>query len=100
MAVCGWMSLSGHDPRRLHGYRHGLGAVQAVDRVIEGPAWTEPQREAVRGPHPTMAVPPLVVGVLGGLCAALGCDGDEGFGGGAGRHRWRGLLVARCVGDG
>lgn len=100
MAVCGRVSFSSHDSGCLHGYGHSLGAVQAVVGVIEGPARVQPQAEAVRGPHPTMRVPPLVIGVLGGLGAALGRDGDEGFGGGAGRDRRRGLLVVGCVGDG
>lgn len=100
MAVCGRVSFSRHDSGCLHGYGHSLGAVQAVGGVIKGPAWVQPQAEAIRGPHPTMRVPPLVVGVLGGLCAALGRDGDEGFGGGAWWDRWRSLLVVGCIGDG
>lgn len=100
MAVCGRVSFSSHDSGGLHGYGHSLGAVQAVGGVIEGPAGVEPQAEAIRGPHATMRVPPLVVGVLGGLGAALGGDGDEGFGGGAGWNWRRGLLVVGCVGDG
>lgn len=100
MAVCGRVSFSGHDSGCLHGYGHSLGAVQAVGGVIEGPAWAQPQAEAVRGPHSTVRVPCLVVGVLCGLGAALGRDGDEGFGGGAGRDRRRRLLVVGCVGDG
>ena len=100
MAVRGRVSFSSHDTGRLHGYGHCLGAVQAVRGVVEGPAWAQPQAEAVGGPHPTTRVPPLVVGILGGLGAALGCDGDEGFGGCAGWNWWRGLLVVGCVGDG
>lgn len=100
MAVCGRVSFPGHDSGCLHGYGHGLGAVQTVGGVIEAPAWAQPQTETIRGPHPTVRVPPLVVGVLGGLSAALGRDGDEGFGGGA-WWDWRGgLLVVGCVGDG
>ena len=98
MAICGRVSFSRHDPGRLHGDGDGLGAVQAVGGVVDGPARVQPQAEAVRGPHPT--VPPVVVGVLGGLGAALGRDGDEGFGRGAGRDWRRGLLVVGCVGDG
>lgn len=79
MAVCGRVSLPSHDARRLHGYGHCLRTVQAVGGVIQDPARVEPQAETVRGPHPAMRVPPLVVGVLRGLCAALGRDGDEGF---------------------
>lgn len=100
MAVCGRVSFSCHDASCLHGYGHSLGAVQAVGGVVEGTAGTQPQAEAIGGPHPTMRVPPLVVRILGGLSAALGRDGDEGFGGGAGRDRRRGLLVVGCVGDG
>lgn len=100
VAVRGRVSFSSHDPSGLHGYRHGLGTVQAVDGVVEPPARTQAQAEAVRRPHPAVRLPPLVVGVLGGLCAALGRDGDEGFGGGARRDWWGGLLVAWCVGDG
>lgn len=100
VAVCGRVSFSSHDPGCLHGDGHSLGAVQAVGGVVEGPSWGQPQAEAVRGPHSTVRVPCLVVGVLGGLGATLGCDGDEGFGGGAGRDRRRGLLVVGCVGDG
>lgn len=99
MAVSRWMSLSSHHPSCLHSYGHSLGAVQAVSGVIEAPSWTQPQAEAIGRPHPTVKVSPLVVSILGGLGAALGRDGDEGFGGGA-RWYWRwGLLVARCVGD-
>lgn len=100
MTVCGRVPFPSHDSGRLHGYGNSLGAVQAVGGVIEGPAWAQPQAETVRSPHPTMRVPPLVVSVLGGLGAALGRDGDEGFGGGARWDRRRGLLVVGCVGDG
>ena len=100
MAVCGGVPLARHGARRLHGYADGLGAVQAVGGVVQGRAQAEPQAQAVRGPHAPPRVPTLVVGVLGGLCAALGRDGDEGLGGGAGRDGGRGLLVARGVADG
>lgn len=100
MAICGWVPFPSHDSGCLHGDGHSLGAVQAVGGVVKSPAWVQAQAEAVRGPHSTMRVPPLVVGVLGGLGAALGCDGDERFGGGARRDRRRGLLVVGCVGDG
>lgn len=100
MRVRGRVSLPSHDPGRLHGYGDSLGAVQAVCGVVEGPAWAQPQAEAVGGPHPTTRVPTFMVGVLGGLSAALCRDGDERFGGGAGRNRRRGLLIAGCVGDG
>lgn len=100
MAVRGRVSLSRHDPGRLHCDGHRLGAVQAVGGVVEGPSRAQTQAEAVRGPHSAVRVPGLVVGVLGGLGATLGCDGDEGFGGGAGRDGRRGLLVVGCVGDG
>lgn len=99
VAVRGRVSFSSHNPGRLHGYGHGLGAVQAVGGVIQGPAQVQAQAKTVRGPH-AVRVPPLVVGVLGGLSAALGCDGDEGFGGGARWDRRRGLLVIRGVSDG
>lgn len=94
------MPFPSHDSCCLHGYGHSLGAVQAVVRVIEGPAWAQPQTEAIGGPHPAVWVPSLVVGVLRGLSAALGCDGDERFRGGAGRDRRWGLLVVWGVGNG
>lgn len=100
MAVCGWVSLSCHGSGCLHGYSHSLGAVQAVGGVIEGPAWAQAQAEAIRGPHSTMRMPCLVVGILGRLGAALGRDGDEGFGGGAWWYWRRGLFVVWCVGNG
>lgn len=99
MAVCGRVSFSSHDAGCLHGYGHSLGAVQAVGGVIEGPAWTQAQAEAVRGPYAPMRKPPLMVGVLRGLGAALGRDGDEGFGSVTGRDWRRALLVVGCVGD-
>ncbi len=98
MTVCRRVPLTSHVSGCLHGYGHSLSAVQAVGGVIESPAWAQPQAEAII-PHPTMRVPPLMVGVLGGLRAALGRDGDKRFGGGAGRDRRGGLLVIGCVGD-
>lgn len=99
VAVCGRVSFPRHDPRCLHGYGYSLGAVQAVGGVVEAPAGAQAQAQALRVPHPTVRVPSLVVGVLRGLGAALGRDGDEGFGGGAGWHWRRGLFVIGCVGD-
>lgn len=100
MAVCGRVPFPGHHPGRLHGDGHSLGAVQAVGGVVEDPAGAQAQGQLVGGPHAPAREPGLVVGVLGGLCAALGRDGDEGLGGGAGRDRRRGLLVVGRVGDG
>lgn len=100
MAVRRGVSLPRHDTGRLHGYGRGLGAVQAVGGVVEASARVQPQAETIGGPHPATREPPLVVGVLRGLGAALGRDGDERFGGGAGRDWGRGLLVVGCVGDG
>jgi len=108
VAVRGGVPLAGHGARCLHGYAHGLGAVQAVGGVVQGrgraeaqaQAQAQAQARAVGGPHAAPRVPPLMVGVLGGLCAALGRDGDEGLGGGAGRDGGRGLLVAGGVADG
>lgn len=100
VAVCGRVPLSDHDPGGLHGYGHSLGAVQAVGGVIKDPARIQAQAQAVGGPHPAARVPRLVVGVLGGLGAALSRDGDEGFGSGTGRDRRRGLLIVGRVGDG
>lgn len=97
MAVRGRVSFPRHDPRGLHGYCNSLGAVQAVRGVVQAPA--QPQAEALGGPHPSVWVPSFVVGVLRGLGAALGRDGDEGFGGGARWHWRRGLLVIGRVGD-
>lgn len=79
MAVRGWVSFPRHQPCCLHGDGHSLGAVQAVSGVVEAPAGAQPQAEALRGPHPAVRMPSLVVGVLHGLGAALGRDGDEGF---------------------
>lgn len=83
-------------PCRLHGQHHHIGAVQAVGRVVEG---STRAAQTVRCPQDTPPrVPPLVVGVLGGICAALGCHRDEGLGGGARWHRrGRLCLIARCV---
>lgn len=100
MRVCGRVSFSSHDSGRLHRYSNSFGAIQAVVGVVEASARGQPQADAVGRPHPTMRVLPLVVGVLGGLGATLGRDGDERFGGGAWRDWRRGLLIARCVGDG
>lgn len=100
VAVCWRVSFSCHDSGCLHGYGHGLCTVQAVGGVVQASTWVQPQAEAVRGPHPPMRVPPVMVGILRRLSAALGCDGDEGFGGGAWWDRRRGLLVVGCVGDG
>lgn len=82
--------------RCLHGQRHRLGTVQAVGGVVEG---STRAAQTVRCPQDTPPrVPPLVVGVLGGICAALGCHRDEGLGGGARWHRrGRLCLIARCV---
>lgn len=100
MAVRGRVSLPSHHSGRLHGDGHSLGAVQAVGGVVEGPAGAQAHGEFVGSPQSSTGEPCLVVGVLGGLCAALGRDGDEGFGGGARRDRGRGLLIVGCVGDG
>lgn len=99
VAVCGRVSFARHHPRCLHGDGHSLGAVQAVGGVVEAPAGAQPQAEALGSPHPAVRVPSLVVGVLRGLGAALSCDGDEGFGGGARWHWGRVLLVIGRVGD-
>lgn len=80
---------------RLQGQAHGLGAVQTVRGVVEA--------VAVRGPggHPLGSA--VLVGVLRGLRAALRRHRDQGFGGGAGGHGRRRLLVAgvgdACEGD-
>lgn len=99
VAVCGRVSFPSHDSSCFHGYGHRLGAVQTVGGVIEGLAGTQSQTEAFTCPHPTMRVASLMVSILGGLGAALGCDGDEGFGGGAWWDGGRGLLVVGRVGD-
>lgn len=88
MAVCGRV------PQAcccLHGDGHRFGTVQAVRGVVEAPT------QAVRRPQGTMGQPALVVGILGGLGAALGRHGDEGLRGGAGWHRRGGLLKAGGV---
>lgn len=100
MRVSGWVSFSSHDSGRLHGYTHSLGAIQALGGIIVGPAGAQPQAETIRGPHPTTRVSLFMVGILGGLSAALGRDGDERFGGGAGWNWRRGLLIAGGVSDG
>lgn len=99
MAVRGRVSLPSHHSGRLHGNGHSLGAVQAVGGVVEGSVGAQAHGEFVRSPQSSAGEPCLVVGVLSGLCAALGRDGDEGFGGGARRDRGRGLLIVRCIGD-
>ena len=99
VAVCGWVSSSCHHCRCLHGDGHSLSAVQAVGGVVEASAGAQSQAEALGSPHPAVRAPSLVVSVLHGLSAALGCDGDEGFGGGAGGHWGRVLLVSGRVGD-
>jgi hypothetical protein len=82
--------------RRLHGQRHRLGTIQAVGGVVEV---STRAAQTVRRPQDTPPrVPSLVVGILGGICAALGRHRDEGLGGGARWHRrWRLCLIARRV---
>lgn len=99
MRVSGWVSLPGHYSSCLQCYSHSLGAVQTVAGVIEGSARAKSQAEAIGGPDPSTGVSPVVVGILGGLSAALGCDGDERLRR-CSRWNWRrGLLIARRVGD-
>lgn len=99
MRVSRWVSLSGHHSSCLQSYGHSLGAVQAVVGVIQGSAWAKSQAEAISGPDPSTGVSPVVVGILGRLSAALGCDGDERFGRRSGWNWRRGLLITRRVGD-
>lgn len=71
----------------LHGHGDRLGAVQAVRGAVDG------STKAIRGPQATPRMPALVVGILGGLCTALGCHRDKRLGGGARGHRRWSLLV-------
>ena len=88
------------------GYRHAVGDVlawRAVHLGVGGLDGGGQRLHAVdalggvgqaRPPGADAPAPPLQVGVLGRLRAALGRDGDERLGGGCARgHRGRGLLV-------
>lgn len=71
----------------LHGHRDRLSAVQAVHGAVDGTT------KAICGPQTTPWMSALLVGILCGLCTALGCHRDKRLGGGARGHRRWSLLV-------
>lgn len=68
---------------RFYGCRQRLHAVDALSGIAQAGV------EHRFTPRPGT----IHIGILRRLCAALSCNGDEGFGGGPGRNRWRSLLV-------